>query len=353
MAIKPINFFKEKKSWSLIKDRILSWYLIPYLTKVNRFGRAVFVVDGFAGAGLYKDGSEGSSFIICKIIENLRKKGIKASAILIDYDKDCFSELKRNLKDFEDKKIALLLNNDFNKLTPEIIKATEKCPMFFYIDPFGIKGLEFDNLKRIFERVNIISTELLVNFNYKALIREFEINSFLTDKVMGGNYYREILKDNKISDRDKEDKIIELYKSKYKEYFTYVGSCPVMYKDEQMAKYYLIFATSHFDGFRLMNDRMGEIYREFYTEGRLFQNLPEDKQRNLTLLKNEILNFLKNKPKSRRTVKEHFMKQYFMRYKESDYNQIIKNLLEKKEIYSDTGKNRINDDNLLSSVHQK
>ncbi|UZE93092.1 MAG: three-Cys-motif partner protein TcmP [Candidatus Nealsonbacteria bacterium] len=345
MAIKPEDFFKGKRAWSLAKDRILGWYLVPYLTKVSRLGKLITIVDGFAGPGLYDDGSEGSPFIICKTIE---KTGVKAVVILIDSDRDCFEKLERNLKEFVDKKTAILFMGDFNKITPKIIKITKNCPTFFYIDPFGIKGLEFDNLKKIFDKVRIISTEVLINFNYQTLLREYKINPTLTDEVMGGNYYREILEDDKITRDEKERIIIELYKSKYKEFFTYVGSCPVMYKDELLAKYHLIFATSHFDGFRLMNDRMGDIYREFYTKGRLIAIFPKDKRKDLVFLEGEILNFLKNKPKTRKKIKEEFMKKYFLRFKESDYNQVVKELMRVSKIYSDTGKIRINDDNLLA-----
>ncbi|MBU1164628.1 three-Cys-motif partner protein TcmP [Patescibacteria group bacterium] len=347
MAIKPIKFFKEKKSWSLAKDKILSWYLVPYLSKVKNLRKHIVIVDGFAGTGIYEDGSEGSPLIICKTIENLKSKGVRATAVLIDYDKVCYSELKKNIKEFETKEIALPFLGDFNSLTQKIVSATKDCPTFFYIDPFGIKGIEFENLKLIFEKVNKISTEILINFNYKALLREYKINTILTNKVMGGDYYREILEDDKMSDLDKEEKIIEMYKGKYREFFEYVGSFPVMYKDEQMAKYYLIFATSNFDGFKLMNDGMGKIYREFYSAGRLFQFLPSNK-RDEQFLEKWILELLKNKSINRGKIKEISIKKYFLCFMESDYNQIINKLLKEEKIYSDTGKIRINDDNLLA-----
>lgn len=340
MTIKPQDFFKEKRSWSFAKDKILEWYLVPYLTKVSRFGKVV-VVDGFAGSGLYEDGSEGSPVIICKVIEKL---GIRAIAVLIESDKACFEILEKNVEKFKEKNIALPLKGDFKKLTPEIIKATQGCPTFFYIDPFGIKGLELSNLKSILARVNKISTEVLVNFSYKALIREYEINPSLTDKVMGDDKYRAILA-AKIADIKKEEIVIERYKSKYMDFFTYVGSCPVMCEGESRAKYHLIFATSHFDGLKLMNERMGDVFRDFYAKGRLFQVFPRDK----TLLEKEILKFLQDKAETRKRIKEVLMIKHFLRFKESDYNQVVSKLLKEKKIYSDTGKTRINDNNLLAS----
>ena len=137
MAIKPKKFFESKKPWSVMKDRILGWYLVPYLTKVSKFYKLVVVIDGFAGTGLYKDGAEGSPIIICKTIEKLRKKGIKAIAILIDSDIECFNELKKNIKKYEDSKIAFPELGSFNDLVPTIIDETEGLPAFFYF-PYDI-----------------------------------------------------------------------------------------------------------------------------------------------------------------------------------------------------------------------
>ena len=74
MKMKPIEFFKEKKSWSLMKDKILSWYLVPYLTKISSLKKTAIIVDGFAGTGFYNDGSEGSPIIICKTIQEQKSK---------------------------------------------------------------------------------------------------------------------------------------------------------------------------------------------------------------------------------------------------------------------------------------
>lgn len=347
--MKPKEFFKSKKSWSVIKDKILGWYLVPYLTKVSKFNRLIVVVDGFAGVGLYKDGSEGSPIIICKTIEKLRKKGVKAITILIDSNKECFDELKKNVKKYENSKIAFPEFGSFNDLTPIIIKETEGLPVFFYIDPFGIKSIEFKCLEKIFEKVKRSSTEVLINFNYKALRREAEAYPELTKKVMNGIWYREILKDKTLSDEQKEEIILENYKDLYQKYFNFIGSCPVMYKDEQDAKYHLIFATSHFDGLRLMNDIMGDVYRDFYSKGRLFDITPPKKRRDLELLEKNILGLAKEIGIiNRAKIKEILIPRLFMRYKESDYNQVISRLIKEEKIYSETGKVRVNDLTLIS-----
>ncbi len=345
-----IRFFDEKKSWSLMKDKILGWYLKPYITKVSQFRKQIVIVDGFAGCGMYKDNSKGSPLIISSIIED-RNKSISANVIgvFVEKDPNCFKELKKNLKSYADQELAIVLLGDFEKIVPTIIKLASRSPMFFYIDPFGIKGLEFEYMERIFKRANISSTEVLVNFNYKTFLRESVALPDLTKKVMGGDYYEEILDNTTLEDDKKEEKIVQLYKDQYNKYFQYIGSCPVMYKDDQSAKYHLIFATSHFDGIQLMNNRMGDIYREFYSEGRLFSALPPEKTRDISYLEDEIMEIFRiQRITTRHQIKEALVSRLFMRYKEKDYGEVIGNLLKAEKVFSETGRTRINDKVRLS-----
>ncbi|MBZ9569582.1 three-Cys-motif partner protein TcmP [Patescibacteria group bacterium] len=347
--MKPIEFFKSKKSWSRMKDKILGCYLVPYINKVKQFKKAVVIIDGFAGCGIYGDKSEGSPIIICKILESYNKKGIKAIGIFIDSDPGCFKELEKNIKYFKDKGIAITEFADFREIVPEIIKVAENSPTFFYIDPFGIAGLEFRHLENIFEKVNRSSTEVLVNFNYRVFYREIKAHPELVRDVMDGEYYKEILKDKTLSNDQKEKKILEKYKDLYRKYFNFVGSCPVMYKDEQDAKYHLIFATSHFDGLRLMNDIMGNVYREFYTKGRLFDTTPPEKRRDLKSLRETVINLMREIGiTNRENIKKILVPKSFMRYKEGDYNTLISKLIKARKVYSKTGRSRINDQTPIS-----
>lgn len=346
---KAKQFFQEKRPWSSMKDRILDCYLKPYITKVSKFGKLIVTVDGFAGCGLYEDGSEGSPLIICKVLEERAVSiGAKAVGIFIEADKTCFNELRNNLKKFEDAQLAVPLFGDFKEITPQIIERATDLPIFFYIDPFGIKGLEFDHLVKIFEKVMRSSTEVLVNFNYKAFLREANAYPKLAEIVMGGDYFREILDNPGLNKTEKENRIMQPYKDRYNQYFNYVGSFPVVYKGDQ-SKYHLVFATSHFDGLRLMNDGMGNILRDFYTSGRLFPDLPSEMSRDMDYLEEEIMNIFRTRTSTDRLqIKQALIPKLFLRYKEGDYGKIIEKLLQEEKVFSETGKMRINDQTLLS-----
>jgi three-Cys-motif partner protein len=91
------EFFSGKKPWSLIKDEILKKYLPPYLKKVNTLNRGIIIVDGFAGPGIFDDGTIGSPMIIYDIV-----KSIGEGNILVN------KELKHHLK------LNVLIDNNAN-----------------------------------------------------------------------------------------------------------------------------------------------------------------------------------------------------------------------------------------------
>lgn len=347
---KAIRFFDEKKTWSLMKDKILGGYLMPYVTKVNLFDRLIVIVDGFAGCGAYEDGTVGSPIIICRALEERAEKiKSKAIGIFIEENEDCFAKLKTNLKPYVDKGLAKPVHANFAKIVPRLVTLATGSPMFFYIDPFGIKGLEFEHLEQIFKRVRIRSTEVLVNFSYQAFNREASAYPELAAKVMGGDYYKAVLDDKSLSSAEQEAKIIQLYKSRYAEFFNYVGSCPIMYQDNKKAKYYLIFATSNLEGIKLMNNRMGDVYREFYADGRLFEMLPGDYSRDVAMLESEVLDIISAVGVTNRlSIEKALIPKLFMRYRETDYNACLNQLLKSGRIHSETGRVRITDKTGLS-----
>ncbi len=344
---KPIKFFQDKKTWSRMKDIVLGKYLVPYISKLKKFKKTIIVVDGFAGCGIYKDKSHGSPMIICKILEDYNEnQNVKTVGFFIEKNKECFKQLELNIKTYVDKKIAFAVLDDFRKIIPEILSVAQDSPIFFYLDPFGIAGLELNHLEKIFEKVEMSSTEVLVNFNYKTVIREEKTNPQLIDNVFGNNSWKDILDDDSLDDNQKEKKIVEKYKDIYrKKNFEFVASCPIMYKDDKKAKYYLIFATSHFDGLKIMNDIMGNVYKDFYSKGRLFNVIEPD----LSLLEKNITDIIgEAEIITRGEIKEKMIPNLFLIYTSSDYNQVITKMLKEKTIHSKNGKTRINDNVPLS-----
>lgn len=369
------DFFDRKRPWSKIKDNILTKYIEPYLNKIKELKRPIVIVDGFAGPGKFNDESEGSPLIICRRI-NEEKGRLKINTpiigVFIDKKKRHYTALKNNLQDYIDKGIAFVFHEDFGNLIGEIIDIVRDSSVLFYLDPFDIRGIEFDKLQNIFERGQMASTEILINFNYSSFVRQAgnwniddtsdKIKKKLrmaklenANNVMGGDYWLSIVLDPTLSPTAREFSVVEAYKEKYKNYFKYVCSCPVKEKDQHVAKYHLIFASRHFDALELMNDIMHSEYESFliqeYREGYLFDTRPENKKKDLNKLEKIIYGLVvKEKPISRLEIRKALIPLNFMKYAKKDYRACIEKLLISKKIYSSSGKTtRINDETLLST----
>ncbi len=344
---KPTEFFEAKRPWSRMKDEILGKYLVPYLSKVKMLRRLIVIVDGFAGCGKYDDGTDGSPMIISRTLQDFETNGGKAVGIYIEKDPECYTSLANMLAPFEKNNTAITIKGDFETLAKRLASLPTGLPMFLYIDPFGLKGLRFKQIEVVLRRAWIQSTEVLINFNYRALLREASAVPDLVAHVMDGKEYEKILGSNIGSD-EKESRIVELYKDKLRRYFDYVGSCPVPYKDNKV-KYHLIYATNHFDGLIIMNDIMYNAYTRFYTDGRLFTDLPKQDKGDIDNLKEQVLAIIRDqKIITRYEIKKILMPKLFRIHKSGDYSNVIKDLLKEERIYSENGRIVVNDNVRLS-----
>jgi three-Cys-motif partner protein len=79
------DFFKGKRPWSTIKDDVLRLYMPRYLAKVNTLGKRIKLIDGYAGMGVYDDGSEGSPLIMCRQAERCARGSY--DAIFVNKDR--------------------------------------------------------------------------------------------------------------------------------------------------------------------------------------------------------------------------------------------------------------------------
>lgn len=77
------DFFKVKNDWSLIKDKLLGCYLMPYFQKVLATGKTICYVDCFSGKGLFEDGNPGSPIIALQT----RDKCLQKTKMRIDKSK--------------------------------------------------------------------------------------------------------------------------------------------------------------------------------------------------------------------------------------------------------------------------
>ena len=108
MPNKTREFFKEKKLWSVYKDKILGNYLKPYFQKMSISSNSTIYIDGFAGKGVFDDGSKGSPLIVKDILVNIQKSSTnKKKKIFPAFIENKYAnELESNFKKFGAKSLS-------------------------------------------------------------------------------------------------------------------------------------------------------------------------------------------------------------------------------------------------------
>lgn len=274
------NFFEQKKPWSIYKDKILGYYLTPYIVKILYTKKPLVIIDCFAGKGKFNDDIEGSPIIIAKQISKYLDRNIQGYFIENKYYKD----LRDNLNGFSNCNI---LQGTFEENIKNILSLPSNRNLFLYVDPYGVKSLSMSQFKKIKEK-GFNSMEMLMNFNsfgflregcrllkYKDLFNDADIDSeYETDdnddieiwnKIADGDYWENLLvkfKDKKIDMYQCEEMFVKDYIVKLGSIFDYVVNIPIKIKENNIPKYRLIFGTNHYKGLFLMVDNMNKAWNQ-------------------------------------------------------------------------------------------
>lgn len=280
------NFFKEKKKWSLVKDDLLAHYLKLYFLKILRTGRPTVLIEGFAGKGKFDDGNIGSPIIALNIaneaIESCKSnhKGIECHFI----EKKYSTELKDNLSDYS----CNIYNGTYGQFFPQILDSVTDKNVFVYIDPFGIKHIQFDKFKAM-SSSGASSCELLLNLNSFGFIREAirllkakpleddipELDDAFEDSdandienmnnIANGDYWQKIISDYNtgiINGYKAEELFVVEYCKQLRSIFDYVLEVPIKVKMKNHPKYRMVYATNHPHGYIEMADNMNKRWED-------------------------------------------------------------------------------------------
>lgn len=276
------NYYQAKKPWSTFKDKMLDWYLTPYIYMLLSIPKPLYIIDCFAGKGKFDDGNIGSPLIIADKIQKTQEdikqtnKNIYGIFIEIKY----FRQLKDNLKDYNNCKV---LEGSFEQNIDEICKYTTEGNSFLYIDPYGIKSLNFDSFKRIF-RSSKNSIEVFINFNSIGFIREacrilkYKIKDIIEEgddesyeidendlsiekmnQIFNGNSWVDLINKfykDELDIHTLEENLVKNYLSNYRTKFRYTINIPIRMKQKNIPKYRMIFCTNNENGLLLMHKNM-------------------------------------------------------------------------------------------------
>lgn len=255
------SFFEERKDWSNRKLAIVGGYLATF-SKILGSSTSlpyVYFIDGFAGAGQYKDGSKGSPLLSAELALRYQdeQKPYRLRCINIEEDTDNFQNLTSVTAPFS----GLVQNypGSFSSNLGAIIRQIGQCPALFFLDPFGVKGTDWSDILCIIHRQ--APTDIWIRFDHKTVRRLsgfFDSGSRGADSKIQNllNLYGikrqlnlfQLLQGD--TPEERIDKALNLYVRKLEEEFIksrnfgYSAAFPIVSLEGE-TKYHLVFAAAH------------------------------------------------------------------------------------------------------------
>lgn len=181
------EFFEGVQKHSQIKLRALERYLPPWAAKVGYPGgiERVWVVDGFAGPGTYGSGEAGSPRIVLEHAVKVAEEGrpYQVSSFFVESDKRRHRKLESERHKFPDVE-ALCVNASFWTQIDRVVDFIADAPALVFIDPFGLKDLDFASLVDLCNRLGKV--DLMVNFASTAAPRLEKRHPEIISQAVGG-----------------------------------------------------------------------------------------------------------------------------------------------------------------------
>lgn len=272
MPPEAIDFFGAAKATSLYKLDLFGKYLKPLTWKLGSGWRNVWIVDGFAGSGAYRSGQSGSPRVaaVWAREEEVRRGHPLVRCINVERDPECFDQLEHNLAPW--KHLVSNLPGAFADRLDGILDRLGRDPAFFFLDPFGVNGIEMEVIEKILSRPSR-KTELLLHFSDKSFKRmaghsdddEGDRSSLAIklaksklarlDAVIGTPLWRRWW-EGEVADTDAAmEATVQLYLSQLRERgFRYAQQVRMRDALDARPPYRLIFCTESPHGVELMSD---------------------------------------------------------------------------------------------------
>ena len=133
------NFFATPQGAAIMKHTVLKGYIRLFVNKLGSTHSTVHYLDGYAGPGVYGDGSGGSPKLavdVATLVQEIRD--LRCTFV----EKDpLHAEALRDLLAVELPQ-ATVIRGDLRDHVGSIAKACDDSPLLAFIDPFGL-GLTY------------------------------------------------------------------------------------------------------------------------------------------------------------------------------------------------------------------
>jgi len=265
-------FFESKRAAAVFKHAILSGYVVPFASKTGSasVGKRVVIVDGYAGAGRYGDGTPASPALIAEAAHQLHDRVVEC--LFVEKDEATYEQLCQVLA-AEDNGGAVVWEakcGNVEEHLDELLARADGVPLFLFLDPFGL-GLPFDVIAEVFAKrpggQYAPATEILFRFDAGAIrrirgglhapdyaSRAKQLESL--DRAAGGTWWR----DEDDPDLDNEQ-YIEWFMGRLLDGICTKAGCAgwvtdVRQRPDLKAVYLLVFLTRHRDGMDVFGEAL-------------------------------------------------------------------------------------------------
>lgn len=252
------------------KHSILRRYLQAYYPKLASTRGLIVFVDGFAGPGEYEGGEPGSPIIALDVLTRHshlpNMKSCRFKFLFIEEKQARFEMLRATVdsRQHPSNVEVVVRHGTFEKHIGEVFDGLERVkdfglmpsrPSFVMVDPFGVKGLPLDLLRRL---ASFPKTELLVTFIYESMIRFLEQPAFESplDDLFGTRKWRDAVG---LAAQDKKKFLSDLYANQLRSIGMEYVRLFEMKDAGNRTEYFLAFGTHHKEGLRVMKDAMWKV----------------------------------------------------------------------------------------------
>jgi len=220
-------------------------------------------IDGFAGRGIYETGEPGSPILAMRAAQEQIDKIGKLQEFLCvfienNHENFCCLEEQVALTAPECPEVSCTtLHSTFEATISEILEKVDPdraIPILYFIDPFGWKGIPFETIQGIMSQPK--SEILFVFMTYEmARFLESPFHEESLSQLFNGDSWKTA---SQFTGERRHETLVQLYEDLLKNETNAEYVWPFRISDSFMrrTKYYIIYATHHFKGLRVMKNLM-------------------------------------------------------------------------------------------------
>jgi len=263
--------FEDYRAQTQVKHEILAVYREPYFQIVGKTNKNLIYIDGFAGPGTYTKADtgevyDGSPLLALKLIAGNDTFAKKVNTLFIEVDNYLYSQLEKAVADFAKANPNIreprTRHCTFAEGVQELLSAVSGnlAPTFLFVDPCGVSGTSFDTIKRV---MACKSSEAFIFFNIDGVRRIAGLDKLsdvlvelLGSKKRAEELFAALQKTVVVAKRERM--ILESYRQALREDMGVKYTIPFRVESEEKQKtsHYLIHASNHHLGFKIMKEVM-------------------------------------------------------------------------------------------------